>query len=74
MENQIINIITNSIGAVSTAILFLIYIDRQDKRQTILIENHLRHSTEAINKMSNAITKLSGLIKSLHLLLKSKSG
>lgn len=58
MEKTVSDIITNSIGAVAVAVVFLWYIDRQDQRQQELLERHIGRLVDATNKMSNVITKL----------------
>jgi len=62
MEKTIVDIITNSVGAVSVAALFLYFRDRDEKRNTILFQNHLQHSTEAMSQMAIALTKLSIIV------------
>ena len=52
------------VGGPVTAVsmVFLWYFDRLDKRTKELIENHLQHMTEALNKNSKVLEKLSTLI------------
>lgn len=52
-------------GVALVTAIFLFYQDRQDKRTNTLISNHLQHSSEAMKKMSNALTKLTSTIESL---------
>ena len=73
MEKTIIDILTNSIGAVAVAAIFLVYLDRNDKRNNELIGNHLKHSTDAMLQMSNALTKLVSTIDSLKRFIKNSS-
>ena len=70
MDNIIADVLTNSIGAVAVTIVFLFYLDRQDKRTTNLIQNHLKHSTDAMQEMSIALTKLVTVIGSLKRFIK----
>lgn len=48
--------------AVSTAVVFVWYLDRLDKRNTDLVGNHMKHVTDAINNNSKVLSKLSILI------------
>mgnify|MGYP001606051975 FL=1 len=70
---ELTDILTNSIGAVAVAFIFLIYLDRQDKRTTELINNHLKHSTDAMQDMSIALSKLVSVIESLKKFIKNNS-
>ena len=70
---ELTDILTNSIGAVAVAFIFLIYLDRQDKRTTELINNHLKHSTDAMQDMSVALSKLVSVIESLKRFIKNNS-
>ena len=56
------------IGGPVTAIsiVFLYYIDRMDKRTKILIENHLQHISEAINRNTQMLERLSVIINSFN--------
>ena len=65
MEKTFTDIITNSIGAVAVAALFLWFLDRNEKRTSTLIENHLKHSTDAMTQFVVALTKLVSTIESL---------
>ena len=71
MEKTLIDIVSNSIGAVAVSAIFLLYLDRQDKRTTTLMGNHFQHSTDAMEKMSNALTKLIVAIESLKRFIKN---
>jgi len=53
------------IGGPATAIagLFLWYFDRLDKRTKNLLENHLTHVSEALNKNTVVLERLSILIE-----------
>ena len=53
------------IGGPTTAVsvIFLWFFDRVNKRTTILIENHLKHETDAINKNTVVLEHLSTLIE-----------
>lgn len=73
MEKTLIDIITNSIGAVSVSALFLWFLDRNEKRTDTLIGNHLKASSQAMIKMSNALTRLVATIESLKEFIKNNS-
>ena len=64
--NETIEIIKIGGPAVATAALFLYYIDRMDKRVKNLIENHLSHVTEAINKNTQVLERLTVTIDSFN--------
>jgi hypothetical protein len=68
-SNEILNILFNSIAAIVVTVLFLIYLDRNEKRTTTLISNHLQHSTDALTLMAQSISKLSECISGLKKLL-----
>jgi hypothetical protein len=61
--NELINIIEIGGPVLATASIFLFYSEKKDKRTCELIENHLRHSTEAINKNTVVLEKLFTLIR-----------
>ena len=73
MEKTVIDILTNSVGAVAVSALFLVFLDRNEKRNTDLITNHLKHSTDAMIQFSNALTKLTATIGSLKRFIKNNS-
>lgn len=52
------------IGGPATAIasIFVWYLDRLDKRNTSLIENHFNHITDALNKNTVVLERLSTLL------------
>lgn len=65
-------------GVAAVAGIFLWYMDREgkrqdekDKRNNTLIGNHLDHSTQALEKMSNALTKLTVTIDGFNRQLKN---
>jgi hypothetical protein len=68
-SNEILNILFNSIAAIVVTVLFLIYLDRNEKRTNTLISNHLQHSTDALIKMAESISQLSECIGGLKKLL-----
>jgi uncharacterized protein YigA (DUF484 family) len=63
--NDLIDII--KVGGPATAIsgLFLWYFDRLDKRTKALIENHLTHLTDVMNRNTVVLERLSVLIERL---------
>ena len=60
--NDFIEII--KVGGPVTAIsfVFLYYIDRMDKRTKNLVENHLTHLTQAMNKNTVVLERLATLL------------
>lgn len=73
MESTLFEIL--KIGGPTSVIvaLFLWFLDRTEKRNTSLIENHLKHSTDAMEDMSVALTKLVSTIESLKRFIKRNS-
>jgi hypothetical protein len=61
--NEIIEVIKIGGPVLATATIFLFYSEKKDKRTNELIENHLRHSTDAISKNTVVLGQLSTLIK-----------
>ncbi len=65
MSDNLIQLFIQSGPVAAISLVFLFYMDRVDKRTNDLIANHLKHSTEAMNKMTKTLTKLSTIIESL---------
>lgn len=70
MEKNLIDTMIQAGGVATVAGIFLWYLDRENKRQeekdkrtNILIGNHLKHSTDAMERVSNALTKLTSVIE-----------
>jgi hypothetical protein len=63
MQMDFFKTIIDAGGVAAVAAIFLWYLDRQDKRVNTLMGNHLSHSTDAMEKMSNALTRLSVVIE-----------
>ena len=61
--NEIIEIIKIGGPVLATASIFLYYGDKQSKRTNELIENHLQHLSENLNKNTVVLKELSTLIK-----------
>ena len=61
--NDFLEILKIGGPAVGTAALFLYYVDRMDRRVKSLIENHLAHITEAINKNTQVLERLTVTIE-----------
>ena len=63
MPDNLIQLLIQAGPVAVVAGTFLWFLDRNDKRNNDLIGNHLRHSTEAMNKMTKALTRLSTIIE-----------
>ena len=61
--NDFIEIIKVGGPVTAISVVFLYYIDRMDKRTKNLVENHMNHTSEAINKNTIVLEKLSVLIE-----------
>jgi len=69
LVNELPSLVANTIGAIAVTILFLYYLDRNEKRTSLLIQNHLHASTDALNKMSQSLSSLTECINGLKKLL-----
>jgi hypothetical protein len=63
--NELLEILKVGGPTVATAVAFLWYIDRMDKRANTLICNHFEHITDVINRNTEILASLSILIKKL---------
>ena len=62
METEIIKILTEA-GSLGIVIALLIYLAWRDKLFNKTLNNHLEHSRETDEKLTEAITGLKGVIK-----------
>ena len=60
--NDIIEVIKLGGPVLGVCFAFLYYIDRMDKRTKVLVENHLSHLTEAMNKNTVVLERLATLL------------
>ena len=63
--NELLEILKVGGPTVATAVAFLWYIDRMDKRMNSLICNHFQHISDAINRNTEVLATLTVLIKKL---------
>ena len=70
--NELTQILTIGGPPAVICTLFLYYIDRMDRRTKILIENHMEHNTDAVNKNTIVLNKLANIITSLGKIIKEK--
>lgn len=70
MEKGILDTLIQAGGVALVAGIFLWYLDRENKRQeqkdkrtNELIGNHLKHSTDAMERVSIALTKLTTVME-----------
>jgi len=64
--NDLIEIIKVGGPVTAISVVFLYFFDRLDKRHTKLIENHMQHVSDAINKNTKVLSILVTLIKKLN--------
>ena len=60
--NDFIEVIKIGGPVTAISVVFLYYIDRMDKRTKSLVENHLQHVSDAINKNTIVLERLSSLL------------
>ncbi len=64
--NDLIEIVKIGGPVTAVSVVFLYYIDRMDKRNTTLIQNHFQHVSDAIDRNTKVLSALVTLIKKLN--------